>query len=73
MRRNKLPAQLKEWRKSKGITQREAAEVLGFGKLPSSQVRYARYEAGTRKPEGETVKTIYLITGIDCSELAGFR
>lgn len=71
--RKKLPAQLKDWRNNLGITQREAAELMGFGTKPSSQVRYARYECGARKPQGEVVKTIYLITGIDCSELSGLR
>ena len=58
---------LKELRESKGLTQKEVAEIIGY-----SEISYARYENGKREPSLNTLLTMskyfnvsinYLITG----------
>ena len=39
---------LKELRESKGLTQKEVAEIIGY-----SEISYARYENGKREPVQE--------------------
>ena len=41
---------LKELRESKGLTQKEVAEIIGY-----SEVSYARYENGKREPDISTL------------------
>ena len=41
---------LKELRESKGLTQKEVAEIIGY-----SEVSYARYEKGEREPDISTL------------------
>jgi len=56
------PAEFRDARRSLGLTQRQAAEVLGYG----AQTRIAEIEAGRRNP-GESV--ILLLRAY----LAGYR
>ncbi len=41
---------LKELRESKGLTQKEVAEIIGY-----SEISYARYEKGEREPDISTL------------------
>ena len=41
---------LKELRESKGLTQKEVAEIIGY-----SEISYARYENGKREPDISTL------------------
>ena len=41
---------LKEIRESKGLTQKEVAEIIGY-----SEISYARYENGKRVPDISTL------------------
>ena len=41
---------LKELRESKGLTQKEVAEIIGY-----SEISYARYEKGEREPDITTL------------------
>ena len=41
---------LKEIRESKGLTQKEVAEIIGY-----SEIFYARYENGKREPDISTL------------------
>ena len=44
---------LKELRESKGLTQKQVADVIGY-----SVLSYARYEKGEREPDIATLKTL---------------
>lgn len=41
---------LKELRESKGLTQKEVAEIIGY-----SEISYTRYENGKREPDISTL------------------
>ena len=41
---------LKELRESKGLTQKEVAEIIGY-----SEISYSRYENGKREPDISTL------------------
>lgn len=41
---------LKELRESKGLTQKEVAEIIGY-----SEISYGRYENGKREPDISTL------------------
>ena len=41
---------LKELRESRGLTQKEVAEIIGY-----SEISYARYEKGEREPDISTL------------------
>ena len=55
-----FPRNLKEIRRSKGLSQEEFAEKLGFNKFTIS-----KYEQGTREPDLATLEKIK--TALDCS------
>ena len=54
---------LLELRKSKKLTQQQVANILGV-----SRQAYANYEAGNRKPDPETLKSLASLFGVsvDC-------
>ena len=60
-------ARLKALRKSKGITQQQAADDLGF----STQHRYNFYETGKREPDNETLKQIAEYFNVSTDYLLG--
>ena len=57
---------LKTWRKSLDLNQREAAVLLGV-----SQKQYSRFERGERFVKGKLAKKLMTRTGVPLEVLAG--
>lgn len=62
----KLGENLIRYRKKRGLTQADVADVLGI-----SRVSYSRYESGTREPDLGTVVTLADFFGVTVDELVG--
>ena len=56
-------ARLREWRQGEGLTQTQAAELLGIG-----QPRYSALETGKRGPTGPQAAKLAALAGIDADD-----
>jgi transcriptional regulator with XRE-family HTH domain len=59
------PQTLREWRESRGLSQAEAAELVG-----TNQARWSKYEHGSIPRPGR-LKRIAKVTGVPVEVLAG--
>lgn len=59
---------LRDARKRKDITQKQAAEIFGV-----SQSTYALYEVGKREPSFETLMRMADYFGVSCDSLLGYN
>lgn len=66
-RKRQQPLSLREWRLTRGLTLREAAEATGYS-LPG----YYKLEAGLRHPRTpQQMKRLMVVTGVSAEVLAG--
>ena len=59
---------IRKYRKAKGLTQNELAEIIG-----SSQHRIANYERGIREPRLSTIEAIANALDVTVPELLGYE